>query len=98
MVGAYTIRNSKFDLIVSVAVGVLGMLMRRFGYPITPLILGAILGPMAEGQFRTSMQLSQGDPSILISTGFTWITYTLMAIALLWPILWKFLKPKFVKA
>lgn len=98
MVGAYTIRNSKFDLIVSVAVGVLGMLMRRFGYPITPLILGAILGPMAEGQFRTSMQLSQGDPSIFISTGFTWITYTLMAIALLWPVIWKFLKPKFVKA
>jgi putative tricarboxylic transport membrane protein len=73
------------------------MLLRRFGYPITPLILGAILGPMAEGQFRTSMQLSQGDPSIFISTGFTYVTYTLMAIALLWPLIWKFLKPKFVK-
>ncbi|MFM1984446.1 MAG: hypothetical protein RL723_881 [Actinomycetota bacterium] len=97
MVGAYTIRNSKFDLIVSVGIGLLGMLMRRFGYPITPLILGAILGPMAEGQFRTSMQLSLGDPGIFISTTFTWVLYGLMAIALLWPLIWKLLKPKVIK-
>ena len=97
LVGAFTIRNSKFDLLVSVGVGLLGMLLRRFGYPITPLILGAILGPMAEGQFRTSMQLSQGDPGIFISTPFTAIIYTLMAISLLWPLIWKALKPRFIK-
>lgn len=97
MAGAYTIRNSNFDLLIAVAVGLLGMLMRRFGYPITPLILGAILGPMAEGHFRTSMQLSQGNPGIFISTGFTWITYSLMAIALLWPLIWKLLKPRIIK-
>ena len=97
LVGAYTIRNSAFDLLVAVGVGLLGMLLRRFGYPITPLILGAILGPMVEGQFRTSMQLSAGDPAIFISTGFTWLTYSLIAIALLWPVLWKLIKPRISK-
>ena len=97
LVGAFTIRNSAFDLLVAVGVGLLGMLLRRFGYPITPLILGAILGPMVEGQFRTSMQLSAGDPAIFISTGFTWVTYSLIAIALLWPVIWKLIKPRIIK-
>jgi putative tricarboxylic transport membrane protein len=97
LVGAFTIRNSAFDLLVAIGVGLLGMLLRRFGYPITPLILGAILGPMVEGQFRTSMQLSAGDPGVFLSTGFTWVTYSLMAIALLWPLIWKLLKPRIIK-
>lgn len=89
MVGAYSIKNSTFDLLVAASIGVVGMLMRRFGYPITPLILGAILGPMAETEFRRSMQLSEGDPGIFISTPFTWITYGLLLVALLWPLLKK---------
>jgi putative tricarboxylic transport membrane protein len=97
MVGAFALKNSTFDLLVAIAIGLLGMLLRRFGYPITPLILGAILGPMAETEFRRTMQLSQGDASALLGTPFTWITYSLMAIALLWPLIWKLLKPKVIK-
>lgn len=93
MIGAYSIKYSTFDLLVAIGIGVLGVAMRRFGYPITPLIIGAILGPMAETQFRRSMQLSQGDISILLSTPFTWVTYTLMIVALAWPLIWKFVKP-----
>ena len=97
MVGAYSIKNSMFDLFVALGIGMLGMLLRRFGYPITPLILGAILGPMAETEFRRSMQLSTGDVTTFISTPFTWVTYSLMAIALLWPLIWKALKPRITK-
>jgi putative tricarboxylic transport membrane protein len=98
MVGAFSIKYSTFDLLVAVGIGTLGMAMRRFGYPITPLILGVILGPMAETQFRRSMQLSQGDTGIFISTPFTWVTYTLMFVALGWPVIWKYLKPLVVKS
>ena len=97
MVGAFAIQNSTFDLVVAIAIGLLGMLLRRFGYPITPLILGAILGPMAEIELFRSLQISQGDPSTMISTPFTWVTYSLMAIALLWPLIWKALKPRIIK-
>jgi putative tricarboxylic transport membrane protein len=97
MVGAFSIKYSTFDLLVAVGIGALGVAMRRFGYPITPLILGAILGPMAETQFRRSMQLSQGDTGIFISTPFTWVSYGLMFVAIGWPVIWKYLKPLVVK-
>jgi putative tricarboxylic transport membrane protein len=97
MVGAFSIKYSTFDLLVAVGIGTLGVVMRRFGYPITPLILGAILGPMAETQFRRSMQLSQGDTGIFISTPFTWVAYALMIVAIGWPVIWKYLKPLVIK-
>ena len=97
MVGAYSIKNSMFDLVVAISIGILGMLLRRFGYPITPLILGAILGPMAETEFRRSMQLSMGDVSTFVSTPFTWVTYSLMVVALVWPLIWKLLRPRIIK-
>jgi putative tricarboxylic transport membrane protein len=93
MIGAYSIKYSTFDLLVAIGIGTLGVAMRRFGYPITPLILGAILGPMAETQFRRSMQLSQGNTDIFLSTPFTWVVYSLMILALAWPLIWKFIKP-----
>ena len=92
MVGAYTIKESPFELLVAIGIGILGMLLRRFGYPITPVILGAILGPMAENEFRKSMQLSEGDPSIFLSTGFSITLYVLMLVALGFPYLRKLIK------
>jgi putative tricarboxylic transport membrane protein len=97
MIGAYSIKYSTFDLFVAIGIGALGVAMRRFGYPVTPLIIGAILGPMAETQFRSSMQLSQGDGSIFISTPITWVMYSLMIVALSWPLIWKFAKPFILK-
>ena len=97
MVGAFAIQNSTFDLVVAIAIGLLGMLLRRFGYPITPLILGAILGPMAEIELFRSLQISQGDLSTMISTPFTWVTYSLMVVALVWPLIWKLLRPRIIK-
>jgi putative tricarboxylic transport membrane protein len=97
MVGAFAIQNSTFDLVVAIAIGMLGMLLRRFGYPITPLILGAILGPMAEIELFRALQISQGDPMTMLSTPFTWVTYSLMALALLWPLIWKAIKPRVIQ-
>ena len=96
MVGAFAIQNSTFDLVFAIAIGMLGMLLRRFGYPITPLILGVILGPMAEIELFRALQISQGDPMTMVSTPFTWVTYSLMALALLWPLIWKAIRPKVI--
>ncbi|MEY3587320.1 tripartite tricarboxylate transporter permease [Aquiluna borgnonia] len=82
VVGAYAINNFIFDLWMALAIGVLGLLFRRYGYPITPLILGSILGPMAEIQFRRSLQISYGDYSILVSTPFTIAAYVLLALVI----------------
>jgi len=63
--------------------------MRRFGLPVLPLILGVILGPRIEGQLRKSLQLSAGDPAGLWSEPIAVGTYILIAIILLWPLLYK---------
>ncbi|NSL54078.1 tripartite tricarboxylate transporter permease [Uliginosibacterium aquaticum] len=65
--GAYSLRQSWFDLLLLYMVGVLGFAMKRFEIPVVPLIVGLILGPMAEKHFRRAMTISQGD----ITTFFT---------------------------
>ena len=64
IVGAYSIRNSMFDVWTSFIFGLAGYLMKKRGWPIAPLILGFILGPLVEQHFRSSLQISDG--SILI--------------------------------
>ena len=59
--GAYSLRQSWFDLLLLLIIGLLGLGMRRFGFPTAPVIVGMILGPMAEKQLRNALSISQGD-------------------------------------
>lgn len=92
MVGAFALNASTFDLWVALAIGMLGLLFRRFGYPITPLILGVILGPMAEVELRRALQVSNGDPTALVSTPFTIVVYTALVLVLVVPTIWARIK------
>jgi len=92
MVGAYAIDMSVTNLLFTVGVGVIGMLFRRYGYPITPLVLGVILGPEAEVQLRRAYQISQGEPMTLISTPFSIVIYVALVLAILVPKLWPLIK------
>jgi putative tricarboxylic transport membrane protein len=60
--------------------GVLGFVMRRYDYPIAPVVVGLILGPVAESQLRRALQISLGDPMVLVESP---ISATLLAIALI---------------
>ena len=66
VVGAYSIRNSMFDVWTAIVFGLVGYVMKKWGWPIAPLILGFILGPLLEQHFRASLQGSGG--SVLIFT------------------------------
>ncbi|MBX5158640.1 MULTISPECIES: tripartite tricarboxylate transporter permease [unclassified Rhizobium] len=57
---------SVFELSMLLAFGVLGYLMRLFGYPIAPAVVGLILGPLAEQQLRRALAISQGDVTTLV--------------------------------
>jgi putative tricarboxylic transport membrane protein len=65
--GVYSLNNSTFDLTVLFVVGLIGFVMRRYDYPIAPAIIGLILGPLAEAQFRRALTISQGDPSVFVT-------------------------------
>lgn len=65
--GVYSMSNSVFDLMVLFVVGIVGFLMRRHDFPVAPAIIGLIMGPLAEAQFRRALTISQGDPIVFLS-------------------------------
>jgi putative tricarboxylic transport membrane protein len=92
MLGAYSLNNSLFDLRVAVIMGFIGYLFRRFGVPNTPLVLGVILGPVLEIQFRQALQLSNGDYSILYAGLLPKVIYLLLLALIFAPNIMKLIK------
>ncbi|MFJ2504775.1 tripartite tricarboxylate transporter permease [Microbacterium sp. NPDC087592] len=78
--GAYALHSSPTDIVILLVVGILGYFMRRYGYPVAPLVVGMILGPMAEEQLRKALQLSQGDLSTLVLQPFAAAAYAVLAL------------------
>jgi putative tricarboxylic transport membrane protein len=67
LVGAYSLDNSSFDLILGILFGVIGYLIKKFGYEPAPLVLAFVLGPMMERNLRQSLLLSDGSFSIFFT-------------------------------
>ena len=65
-VGAYSMRQSTFDLYLLYGIGVLGVVMRRFDFPTAPVVVGMILGPLAEAQLRNAMSIGEGSALIFL--------------------------------
>lgn len=76
--GTIAANPSVMEVTMLIAFGALGFLMRRYDYPIAPMVVGLILGPMAEAQLRRALQISLGDPMILLEN---WSSATLLAIS-----------------
>jgi len=85
-VGAYSERNSVTDLWMIVVFGVVGYLFERFRFPIAPMVLGCILGPVAENSFMTSMLSYQNDWTIFFRRPISGTVMILVVVALAWPL------------
>src|SRR5258706_2581652 len=84
MVGAFGVRNNIADVYICLAFGVLGFYMRRFGFPTAPMVLGVILGPLAEGYFMTSMANYGDDWTVFVTRPKSAILMALAAGFVLW--------------
>jgi putative tricarboxylic transport membrane protein len=84
-IGTYGISNSPVDLILLYLIGAVGFLMRRFDFPTAPVIIGMILGPLAETEFRRAMTISNGDWSIFLTHPLSAFLLALAALGLLGP-------------
>jgi putative tricarboxylic transport membrane protein len=87
MIGAYTIRNNMFDILVAIVFGVLGYVFNKYRWPVVPLILTFILGPLLERSFVQSLSSSAGDFSIFftrpISLTLIILSGVLLAVSLI---------------
>lgn len=66
-IGAFALRNTISDVWIMTLFAVLGFFLQKWGYPLAPLVLGAILGPLAERFFTTAMISSGNDPSTFVT-------------------------------
>jgi putative tricarboxylic transport membrane protein len=66
LVAAYASERTPFAIYVTIGVGVLGTLLRRLGYPLVPLLLGALLGPPLESNFRRALIVSDDGPWVFL--------------------------------
>jgi putative tricarboxylic transport membrane protein len=87
-IGTYGISRSVVDLMFLYAMGGVGFLMRRFDFPTAPVIIGMILGPLAEQEFRRAMTISQGDWMIFIQKPLSLALLIVALVAVLGPRLW----------
>jgi len=92
VVGTFALRNTFFDTGIMFCFGLLGYFMRKYGFPIVPMLLAIILGPNLEQQMRMSLIISEGDYTIFfrhpISLAFIIVSVFSFAFPLLRP-LWK---------
>jgi len=68
IIGAFTIRNNLYDIGVALVFGLIGYFMRKHDFPLSPLILGVILGPIAEVNLNRALILSKNDWSIIVKS------------------------------
>jgi len=81
-VGAYGMRQSAFDLFLLYAIGVLGVVMRRFDFPTAPVVVGMILGPLAEAQLRNAMSIGEGSAMVFLQRPMS-LTLVVIVLAVL---------------
>lgn len=82
-IGAYSTRGEVFDLGVMVAFGVLGYLLQRKKYPLSAVVLGLVLGPMAEQYFIQSLVMSNWDYSIFFTRPITMVLWGLIVVSVI---------------
>ena len=90
-IGTYSINKSAFDVWLVVMFGGLGYLLRILDFPAAPILLGFVLGPMLEEQFRRTMLIARGDPSVFLDRPISAVFITLSAALLVWS-LWSSLR------
>jgi len=88
-VGVYGMRQSAFDLWLMLALGSVGVLMRRFDFPVAPVIVGLILGPLAEAQMRNALSIGEGRWTVFVERPMSVTLLVVVAAVLLLPRLWK---------
>ncbi len=84
LTGVYVATNNLFDIGVMLGFGILGYAMNKFGFPVAPLLIGFILGPLVEVGLRQSLIVGRGDVTIFFTHPISAVFLTLAALTLLW--------------
>jgi putative tricarboxylic transport membrane protein len=80
--GVFATSAAVTDLLLVLAIGFVGYLLRRYGFPLAPVMIGVVLGPLAETSLRNAMMSAGGEVTTLVGSPITWSLYGLLAVVL----------------
>jgi putative tricarboxylic transport membrane protein len=92
-VAVYAATSSPFDLYAMTAFGVLGYLMRKLSFPLAPVVLAVVLGPMMEVNLRRALSLSNGDWGVLVESPIAIGLWIMVGVSLFLPLVLRRRKP-----
>ncbi|PWH05076.1 tripartite tricarboxylate transporter TctA [Brachybacterium endophyticum] len=84
--GIYATSPSVSDLLILLVIGLIGFMMRLADYPLAPLIIGMVLGPLAESSVREAIQSADGSPLALFEGPIVWLIYALLLAAIVFTV------------
>lgn len=87
LVGVWGISTSWMDLLIMIVIGLAGYVMRVYDFPVAPVVIGLILGPLAEMQLRRTLSISQGDVLALVGTPISAVLMVCAVLMLFLPML-----------
>ena len=97
VVGSFALRGNFFDTWVMLFFGVLSYFMKKYGFPVVPMLLAIILGPNLEEHLRMSLVISQGDPMVFITKPISLIFILLAVVSFVGPLISPAIKAKLNK-
>jgi putative tricarboxylic transport membrane protein len=86
VLGSYALNNSVFDIYLMIAFAVFGLLLKKLGYSLEALILGLILGPIAESGFSQGMIIGHGSPWIFFESSIAKVMWVIILLLLIPPL------------
>ncbi|MEX2642910.1 MAG: tripartite tricarboxylate transporter permease [Acetobacterales bacterium] len=86
MIGSYALRNLMFDVWLALGFGVLGYVLKKFSFPLAPMILAMVLGYMIEANFRRSLLMSSGSMDIFATQPISAVFLLLAVLSFFWPL------------
>jgi len=92
--GVYSQSNAMSDVWLAAAFGVAGYVMKRYDFPVAPLVLGLVLEPMFENALRQMMTLSHGSLMPLVTRPVALSILVILAVVLLLPVLSRLVMPR----
>lgn len=80
IVAAFVAERTAFAMYLTVGIGILGYVLQRYDYPVIPVLMGLILGPMLESNLRRALILSDGDPMIFLNSPVSFLLLVVSAL------------------
>jgi TctA family transporter len=87
VVGSFSINNGYLEIVIMLALGVLGYLLERSGFPLAPVVLGLVLGPIVEKNFMQSVIKTNWDLTQFLTRPISAALLVLTVFVLLYPVL-----------